>query len=364
MVRYCAWLTAGVVAALSIGACNLPATRTAPSNLPPPASPASNSSPPAVSFASPSFTPAEFAAACFQGDAERCYTTGAGYANGMASSGLSFPKDVGKAALFFERACSLGNADGCQALGTAAEMGAGVPKDVKRAYRLFIESCDKGASLGCFYAAMLQLKGAGAPALRGPVMTLLSRACDLGQPQGCRIVAEEPPNAPATGAAGFGLDLPIGDAQRACVAAGRQFRALQNVPRAFECSGAPIDVGFDAAVELRWCGSSQMLCLITIRHDSRSLDPNVWLRQYSAIRDRLTAKYGQAGIGQFKLPKECEATLGACLTEGRAKIDTFWKWILGPDVFLTVVPTKAGADIKIIYASSAWSQDEPQRDGL
>lgn len=126
--------------------------------------------------------------ACELGDAEGCVAAAARYNGG---EGVDRNPQTGAERL--ERACELGHLDACVDLGLARMFGRGVPRDVARARQLFEQVCgldgegDGGRSCATLAALSPQLatSAQGAP----PVEPLLERSCEKGYLDGCQTVA-------------------------------------------------------------------------------------------------------------------------------------------------------------------------------
>jgi TPR repeat protein len=93
-----------------------------------------------------------------------------------------------RGALLFERACLLGDAEGCGYLGLAHLQGRGVERDQQRAAHLLDQACREGADVGCvFWAEMLRdglVEGGGDEVLERAV-SLFTEGCDGGQGRAC-----------------------------------------------------------------------------------------------------------------------------------------------------------------------------------
>jgi len=91
---------------------------------------------------------------CMEGSAEACMKAAKAY-----SSAEMCAKDGGaKAVQLYEKACELGNADGCIAAGTSYEFYQGVGYDKDKAVALYKKACDMGAEAACIMAKKLQAR--------------------------------------------------------------------------------------------------------------------------------------------------------------------------------------------------------------
>jgi TPR repeat protein len=61
--------------------------------------------------------------------------------------------------MFYEKACELGNAGGCNNLGVLYIDGLGVNQDYIKAAELFKKACDMGLELGCEKYVILKGRG-------------------------------------------------------------------------------------------------------------------------------------------------------------------------------------------------------------
>jgi len=103
----------------------------------------------------------------------------------QGASGQAPARDPEEAARFFQRACDLGNAAGCNNLGLAFERGQGVPQDFERAFTLFERACGGGFAEGCNNQGALVEHGQGVPVNLGDAQRLYAQACNHGAPLGC-----------------------------------------------------------------------------------------------------------------------------------------------------------------------------------
>src|SRR5512134_2153424 len=79
-----------------------------------------------------------------EANAADCYKLG-----GLHARGEGIPKDPGKAAGFYKKACEGNNAAGCLDLAAMHRSGEGASKDVQKAALLLKRGCDLGNSDGC-----------------------------------------------------------------------------------------------------------------------------------------------------------------------------------------------------------------------
>ena len=124
-------------------------------------------------------------ARCASGDAIAC--TDAGHALDAA-----WPYDAVAAAEHFDRACTLGDPNGCAALAVLYQDGRGRPHDDARALELYNQACDAGSGVGCFNAGLMHEGGNGAELDRQKSRAAFQRAesnyrrdCDAGGLEWC-----------------------------------------------------------------------------------------------------------------------------------------------------------------------------------
>lgn len=98
---------------------------------------------------------------------------------------------VARAALTLQRACDLGNADGCADLGALLLEGAeGVDRNTPVALSILAAACDAGSGHGCARLGDAHLRGIGVPGSASRAADLFSRACERNDPAGCRQIGE------------------------------------------------------------------------------------------------------------------------------------------------------------------------------
>jgi uncharacterized protein len=87
-----------------------------------------------------------FSGACAKADMAACYRQGALYFTGEGSDSGA---DYSKAASLFERACTAGVGDSCNALGYMYDIGRHFPENESKAVSFYSLSCSKGSKQGC-----------------------------------------------------------------------------------------------------------------------------------------------------------------------------------------------------------------------
>lgn len=100
---------------------------------------------------------ADFQKNCEAKVAESCTALGALYVYGQG-----VPKDYEKAAEFYQRACDLDGAIGCNILASNYRDGTeGMPQDYEKANSLFLKSCDAQHKMGCYELGIMYQYGQG-----------------------------------------------------------------------------------------------------------------------------------------------------------------------------------------------------------
>jgi TPR repeat protein len=102
------------------------------------------------------------------------------------------PQDYERAMLAFERACSLGFAEGCSNQGALYEHGRGVSANLGDARRLYNLACRRGSALGCSNLGVLYAKGRGVNEDEAVAARLFAQACTAGSEVACtNLLASE-----------------------------------------------------------------------------------------------------------------------------------------------------------------------------
>lgn len=122
-----------------------------------------------------------FAQSCEQGNAAGCFGTGLIYMYG-ASSGMPEPQ---KAANYYYKACTGGDAVACANLAMAYDNGQGVKEDKVQAAQLYEVACQGGDSLGCTNAGWMYANGVGVKKDYQKSLAYYNSACQLGSDLGC-----------------------------------------------------------------------------------------------------------------------------------------------------------------------------------
>ena len=117
--------------------------------------------------------------ACELGNAEGCYRLGV--LDSVAKYGLG----GANAALSYERACDLGSAKGCLALADMLSEGDAISRDIVRAEALFRSVCDAGEVAACHELATLLVIPDRGPAANAEAVELLEGLCGAGDFASC-----------------------------------------------------------------------------------------------------------------------------------------------------------------------------------
>jgi TPR repeat protein len=109
----------------------------------------------------------------------------------MHNTGRGVPRDVGRAAVLYERGCRGGDGSGCNNLGTLYEFGSlGLAPDEERAAALYGEACEKGDAQGCGNVGVVRLRRPLTGAARNEAVSLLRESCAKGSTRACRTLEE------------------------------------------------------------------------------------------------------------------------------------------------------------------------------
>jgi uncharacterized protein len=95
------------------------------------------------------------------------------------------PPDAAKADALFAKACSQGEAFGCAYQGLDTATGSGTKADPKLANDLYKRSCDLGGTMGCYYLAFSLANGSAGPVNAGESRRLFRKACEMGYGLSC-----------------------------------------------------------------------------------------------------------------------------------------------------------------------------------
>jgi uncharacterized protein len=123
--------------------------------------------------------------ACAEGDAWGCYNLA-----DLHSRGEGVADDQPKALALFGKSCELGSPDGCGAQGIYYRDGkGGAAKDDKKAVQLFQKSCDGNVAFGCRLLGWMHSEGRGvAKADPLKAVPLDETACTGGDMYGCGLL--------------------------------------------------------------------------------------------------------------------------------------------------------------------------------
>ncbi|MEL7130490.1 MAG: tetratricopeptide repeat protein, partial [Pseudomonadota bacterium] len=120
---------------------------------------------------------------CQLGEAQSCVSAGLAY-----KQGYGVRADRAKALQFQERACDLGNLDGCYNFGATLVAG-GSTAEKARAAQIFEEACDAGEMWSCAsHGQNLYLGLDGVAKNRRAGRRLLRESCEAGAPLGCQAL--------------------------------------------------------------------------------------------------------------------------------------------------------------------------------
>ena len=125
--------------------------------------------------------------ACTLGVAEGCTNLGASISVKVRSG--ADPSGYTRSAALFLRACEAGDPKGCSQLARVLERGEGVPREPARALDIHLRLCDAGIAEGCSAAGFMLDSGATGRKDRVKGAALSLRACDGGDGLGCANLA-------------------------------------------------------------------------------------------------------------------------------------------------------------------------------
>jgi TPR repeat protein len=104
----------------------------------------------------------------------------------MNLQGLGIPAAPARGVPLLEKACTLGQAAACTALGVAISSGLdGSTPDPGRAATLFEQGCERGSQDGCYNLALAYHHGKGVPPDDSRAELLFAKACRLGVKEAC-----------------------------------------------------------------------------------------------------------------------------------------------------------------------------------
>jgi hypothetical protein len=124
--------------------------------------------------------------ACNKGDAERCNEIGAAYQFGWEDLEINYKE----AAVYQEKACSGGSAEGCTDHGLLHALGQGVKQDFNKALELWRKACEGNAAVnarGCYLLAASYDLGEGVAKDPARARMLYGKACRLGHKKACDV---------------------------------------------------------------------------------------------------------------------------------------------------------------------------------
>ncbi|HEX2881785.1 MAG TPA: tetratricopeptide repeat protein, partial [Polyangiaceae bacterium] len=121
-----------------------------------------------------------FERACQLGEPNGCFNLGNLY---YAGRGVSENKQ--RAFSLFEQACNAGKAAGCINAGTMYDDGEGVTAEPPKAFALFKKACEGNEAVGCSNLAFMLGEGRGATADQAAAAQTYERACTLGSAKAC-----------------------------------------------------------------------------------------------------------------------------------------------------------------------------------
>ena len=166
-------------------------------------------------------------ARCLAGDNVVCAQLGEMYV-----AGRGVPRDLGRAAEMYERACDGGMPDVCNTLGEIHERSGDLEGGMARATELYQKACDGGSSAGCLNLGLVF----AAREEKAKAVALYERSCAGGWAAGCHQLAvcyEQADGVARDIQRAIALYSQACDGEHgdSCVAAGNLFAAGEQVAR-------------------------------------------------------------------------------------------------------------------------------------
>jgi len=134
---------------------------------------------------------AAFLHACERGAAKGCFWVGQRH-----EQATGVPKDLARAAAFYQKGCEGGDPETCVNL-ALLYVGGGLPEDPPRAAAILERGCSGGSGLSCFNLASFHASGTGVPKDAQRAAALLGQACRLGFRRACDPDGIKPVPTPA-----------------------------------------------------------------------------------------------------------------------------------------------------------------------
>ena len=99
-------------------------------------------------------------------------------------------EEASKAIELYEKACGLGEVDGCNGAGELLAAPDSPPDAKSRALTAFIKACVGHSGYGCLRAGVAFHDGVGIPADLEKARSHFTRACDFSEQDGCRAAEQ------------------------------------------------------------------------------------------------------------------------------------------------------------------------------
>lgn len=125
--------------------------------------------------------PQRYQRECDQGKAQSCTREGIFYAFGT----WGHTRDYAKAKPLFEKACAVGDQDGCKELAALYQYGRGVPQNQAKALEIYTATCAAKNATSCYYAAEMHRYGQGTAKNLKQAAALYEKACATGYKSAC-----------------------------------------------------------------------------------------------------------------------------------------------------------------------------------
>jgi hypothetical protein len=157
------------------------------------------------------------------------------------------------------------------------------------------------------------------------------------------------------GAAGFAFGDTEAVAAKACIDAGYQWSKPSGANNA-RCTGSPVSVGFEASVEVVFCGDK--VCALILRRPLEDLtSDDDLLARYNTTTDLVKRKYGAFSSRKHNVPDDCRKDLKRCIADGEVQLQTKWQWSGGQTVRVVLGQAERIPYLFLLYRDVNQGQD-------
>lgn len=147
---------------------------------------------------------------------------------------------------------------------------------------------------------------------------------------------------PPPGVAGLEFGMTEEDAASVCARAGYTWHGDAKPG----CSGAPVSVGIDSEVQLRFCDGGLCRAALTMTRGDREFDEikQTFVKLVKALRQ----KYGKARL--LEIPDDaCARDIPQCLRTGNGAMQAAWQWKGGHAIRVTVAVGDDNSTLTLLY---------------